>query len=74
MFYWYNRKCQLVTCQHVNIQWNKMWDINLEKELSAIPTLILKKKQDKIAKLRTLHHPEVSIFTLYIIKLTIGIL
>ena len=51
-----------------------MWDINLEKELSAIPTLILKKKQDKIAKLRTLHHPEVSIFTLYIIKLTIGIL
>ena len=52
-----------------------MWDINLEKELSVIPTLILKKKkQDKIAKLRTLHHPEVSIFTLYIIKLTIGIL
>ena len=51
-----------------------MWDINLEKELSAIPTLILKKKQDKIAKLRALHHPEVSIFTLYIIKLTIGIL
>ena len=72
MFYWYNRKCQLVTCQHVNVQWNKMWDINMEKELSAIPTLISKKKnQDRIAKPRTLHHPEVSIFTLYIIKLTI---
>ena len=52
-----------------------MWDINLEKELSAIPTFnIEKKKQDKIAKLRTLHQPEVIIFTLYIIKLTIGIL
>ena len=37
-------KRQLVTCQHVNVQWNKMWDINLEKELSAIPTLILEKK------------------------------
>ena len=28
----------------VNVQWNKMWDINLEEELSAIPTLILEKK------------------------------
>ena len=47
----------------------------MEKELSAIPTLILEKKnQDRIAKPRTLHHPEVSIFTLYIIKLTIWIL
>ena len=27
------------------LQWNKMWDINMEKELSAIPTLILKKNR-----------------------------
>ena len=49
-----------------------MWDNNFEKELSAIGTLFNigeKKTQDRIAKIRTLYHQEVSISTLYILKL-----